>query len=412
MHRVRTSLPYFKQLGWDAEVVVVNEKHADVVKDNFLLQSIPKNIKIHTVSAFNRQWTSKIGLGSLALRSLWYYYTAVNKILKSQKFDLIYFSTTQFPVCTLGAFWKKKFKLPYVIDMQDPWHSEYYKNKPKHLQPKKYWFSYRLHKNLEPIAMKHVNGLISVSDGYIRNLEDKYPALKNIPTATIPFSAHADDLDIAHINKENFSNFFDEEFINIAYVGRGGNDMEAALSMLFKVLKTGIEREPGVFGKLRFYFIGTSYAPEGQGKPTILPVAEKYGVQDQVTEITGRVSYYHAIYMLQQADALFIPGSDDPKYTASKIYPSLLMKKPLMAIFRQESSVADILTNDVSGAVLITLPPDNESLNNIYKVLNSWSKREFNRVILKESFNKFSSLAATAAQVELFNRAIDIERQD
>ena len=92
-------------------------------------------IKIHQVKAFNKKWTSKFGLGSIALRSLWFYRKKVNQLLKKGHFDLIYFSTTQFPVCILGASWKKRFQIPYVIDMQDPWFSDYYENKPKEQRP-------------------------------------------------------------------------------------------------------------------------------------------------------------------------------------------------------------------------------------------------------------------------------------
>jgi actin-related protein len=49
------------------------------------------------------------------------------------------------------------------------------------------------------------------------------------------------------------------------------------------------------------------------------------------------------LFTLQQAHAIFIPGSDDPKYTASKLYPYLLTQKSLLAIFNHESSAIPIL---------------------------------------------------------------------
>jgi Glycosyl transferase 4-like domain len=343
MQRIRMSLPYFKQLGWDAEVVTVDTSYSDIVKDELLLQSVPAGIKVHRIKAFNKSCTSKLGLGSIALRSLWFYRKKVNQLLKETPFDLIYFSTTQFPVCILGAYWKKSFGVPYVIDMQDPWHSDYYQDKPKEQQPPKYWFSYRLNKYLEPIAMKHVDGLISVSGDYINDLKARYPIIKNIPAATITFAAFAPDMKIAEENRHLFKSLLDPQFTNIVYIGRGGADMHKAISILFKVLKNGLYIEPQIFKKLRVYFIGTSYAPNGQGKPTILPLAEQFGIENSVVEITDRISYYHTLLTLQQADALFIPGSDDPRYTASKIYPYLLTKKPLLAIFNSKSPALNVL---------------------------------------------------------------------
>jgi len=120
MQRVRMSLPYFKALNWEAEVVMVHEKYVDMVMDPLLLETVPKDIPIHKVNALPKKWTSKLGLGSIALRSLWYFRKRGNQLLKHGNFDLVYFSTTQFPVCILGAYWKRKYHIPYVIDMQDP----------------------------------------------------------------------------------------------------------------------------------------------------------------------------------------------------------------------------------------------------------------------------------------------------
>ena len=112
MQRVRMSLPYFNACEWEAEVVMVDERYSDMVTDELLLKSIPSAIKIHKVKAFNKKWTSKLGLGSIALRSLWFYKQKVNRLLKTGKYDLIYFSTTQFPVCVLGPYLKRNFKYP------------------------------------------------------------------------------------------------------------------------------------------------------------------------------------------------------------------------------------------------------------------------------------------------------------
>jgi len=69
MQRVRMSLSYFTENGWDAEVVMVDERYSDMQWDNLLLQSVPSNIKIHKVKALAKKWTSRFGLGSIALRS-------------------------------------------------------------------------------------------------------------------------------------------------------------------------------------------------------------------------------------------------------------------------------------------------------------------------------------------------------
>jgi hypothetical protein len=404
MQRVRISLPYFRQFGWEAEIVTVDLKFTEMTKDELLMQSVPEGTIIHKVKAFDKSWTSKFGLGSIALRSLWFYRKKVNQILKKKTFDLIYFSTTQFPVCILGAYWKKRFGIPYVIDMQDPWHSEYYRDKPKEQQPPKYWFSYRLNKYLEPKAMRHVDGLIAVSENYIHDLKDRYPAIKDIPAETITFGAFAADLEIAKKEEDAFKSLLDRKFVNLVYTGRGGGDMHKAVSTLFEAFKNGLNAEPEIFKKIRLCFIGTSYAPTGYGKPSISPLAEQYSIADRVIEVTDRINYYHTLMTLQQADALFIPGSDDPKYTASKIYPYILAGKPLLAIFNPQSPAMGVLKEYGVKHAFTYDAPDEIA---IYDFLKSMVQRKIKADQYNTTaINKYSAENMTKMQCRLFDSVL------
>lgn len=404
MQRVRMSLPYFTNNGWNAEVVTVHEHYTDMNTDALLLQSIPASVKTHRVKALKKQWTSKIGLGSVALRSLWFYRKKVNELLKNGKFDLVYFSTTQFPVCILGAYWKKRFGIPYVIDMQDPWFSDYYEDKPRAERPPKYWFSYRLNKYLEPIAMNSVDGLISVSDNYISDLKSRYPVIKNIPSATITFGAFEPDMQIAEQNKNAFDTLLNSKYTNIVYIGRGGADMNRAIIPLLQTLKEGLVNNKSTFERLKFYFIGTSYAPAGLGKPTILPLAEQYGVAAHIIEITDRISYYHTLLTLRQADAFFIPGSDDPKYTASKIYAYLLIQKPMLAIFNKNSSAIAVLKEYGVKHVYDYEKITGADINSFFSELSSRGSepQPYNMAAI----HKYSAQQMTINQCALFNQVV------
>jgi hypothetical protein len=406
MHRVRMSLPYFNENGWEAEVVAVEPRYTDLPQDKLLLKSIPANTKIHYVKASDKNLTSKLGLGSLAIRSMWYYRQAVNRLLNGGKFDLVYFSTTQFPLCILGRYWKKKFGIPYVIDMQDPWHSEYYQDKPKAQQPRKYWFSYRLNKYLEPVALKTVSGLISVSDNYVQELKTRYPEIDNVPSAVITFAAFKRDMEIAIENATQFEPLLKHEFKNIVYVGRGGIDMYNAIKPLFNSLNKGLTSAPALFNKLKLYFIGTSYAPNGYGEQTIMPLAKACGVENHVIEITDRIGYYHTLSTLQQADALFIPGSDDPAYTASKIFPYLLTGRPLLCCFNSGSSAIEIL-NEYGATDSYPYDTTKDINDKIYDFVMKLLTDELRpQVYNKVAEEKYSAQNMTKRQCELFDQAL------
>lgn len=412
MQRIRMSLPYFEKNGWEAEVVTVDPTFSDMVDDQLLLDGIPKNIKIHQIKAFSKKWTSKLGLGSIALRSLWFFKKYVDQLLQKQHFDLVYFSTTQFPVLILGRHWKKKFGVPYVIDMQDPWHSTYYEDKPKIERPAKYWFSYRLNKYLEPIAMNKVGGLISVSQAYIDTLVERYPRLRQIPTQVITFGAFKPDFELVKTNLNNFELTYAKEAdaINLVYIGRGGHDMKEALILLFTAFKKGLADRPLDFKKIRFHFIGTSYAPHGHGIPTIQPIAKAMGIANYVNEQTDRISFYESIYNLMNADALLIIGSDDPQYTASKIYPYILAERPLLAFFHPASSAAKIIKSTNSGHLISLIENKETAISSIYDhLLNlaSYSKEKIQTNWT--AFEPYTASNMTKNQVLLFNQVLEQE---
>lgn len=405
-HRVRMSLPYFEKLGWQAQVVKVNSIYTDMPADELLNQTIPTNTKIHEVNAFSKKWTSKFGLGSVALRSLWFYFRYVNKLLRKEKFDLIYFSTTQFPVCILGSYWKKKFKIPYVIDVQDPWHTDYYKAKPKAERPPKYWFSYHLNKCLEPIAMRNVDGLISVSENYISELKSRYPKIKNIPAKVITFGYAPIDLDLATTIKSESTNL-SSDYLNVVYIGAVGHIMNKSLTILFASLKSIKLNQFEIYKKIKFNFIGTSYAPKDKGYQTVIPVAINYGIEDCITEQTNRIGYFEALSLLSKADGLLILGSDDENYSASKIYPYLKVKKPLMAIYNSNSEVFNILQK-FSAGTLISNDVEDQYLNvfNFIKQLLSGDKAD--TLINEKEFEKYSAEQLSKEQTDFFNQVISI----
>jgi len=298
--------------------------------------------------------------------------------------------------------------------MQDPWHSEYYWDKPKHERPPKYWFSYYLNKWLEPIAMKGVSGLVSVSQAYIDDLKDRYTAIRNISAEVVTFGAFQKDFEIATNNTDTLNGVIKSKKgeISIAYVGRGGADMRKAVKLLFDAFKTGLELNPEAFKRFHFYFIGTSYAAAGSGNMSIKPLAEAMGIGEYVSESTDRIGFYESIATLQNADILFIPGSDDSRYTASKIFPYILSNKPLLAIFHKDSSAVDILRTCSPDAKVYTFSNNTETrLEEIHKNLDYWTaKHEAPLVINEQAFSDYSASAMAAKQVALFEHVLALDQ--
>jgi hypothetical protein len=372
MHRVRHMLFYIEKYNWKADIVTVYPNCIDSYStDNLLLKLLPKNFNIHYVKAFSYKITRKIGLGSLSLRSYFFYKMAVNAILKENKFDLIFFSTTAFHVMALGPYWKRKFSIPFVLDIQDPWRSDFYLDQPKDKRPPKFWFSYLLDKYLEAKTVPFADGIVSVSKGYIDVFQSRYSNFNSL-TTVLPFSGFEKDFDIIDNISIPDTIKLNSNFFNILYVGRGGHDLSFSVEIFFNALLRLKKKNKDIFDKIRISFIGTSYAAKGLGIKTIEPIAIKMGLGDVVSEITDRQEYFLTLKLLTKANLLFIPGSSDNSYTASKIYPYILSKKPIIACFHEKSSVVTILNKTNPNSILTfnsTLNYDLDLINNMYSML-------------------------------------------
>ena len=374
MHRVRHSLPYFEALGWNPEVWVVDPQRIERDRDPLLAHTVPQEASVHTVGALDPAWTRLVGLGSLALRSLPFYARAVSQRLARGDVDLVYFSTTAFPVMVLGRYWKRRFGVPYIIDMQDPWHNTFYLDQSPEERPPKFWFSYRLHKYLEPVAMRAVGGIISVSQGYCDTLCRRYANITPERCTVIPFGAAAVDYEVMETQDVEQSLVRRMETRSMWYTPGGAGTIWQPRPMLFSLpwLK-GRRQQPSLFERVRLHFVGTSYAPGDTGKKTLEPLAQAHGVAAVVHEYPARIPYFQALRLLRDASHLLIPGSTDPHYTASKLYPYILSRRPVLAVFHERSSVVDILRDTNAGtAIAFGDQVDHDALTG--RILTAWTE--------------------------------------
>ena len=417
MHRVRQSLPYLAEFGWEATVLAVEPDLVEGNRDPLLLETVPPGADVRHVGALDYRKTRRVGLGSLALRSLPFYHRAGSRLLASGVYDLVYFSTTMFPVMVLGAYWKRRFGVPFVLDIQDPWHSEYYTGLPKEKQPPKYWFAYRLHKYTEPVAMRAVDAVVAVSAAYCETLQARYENVRPGTCATIPFGGPAADFDVldrAEVENPVFD--LDDGLVHAVYAGRGGADMELAARGFFQALRWGLGRRPDLFEPVRLHFVGTQYADGGP--PTLAPLAADYGVADRVDERPDRVPYFTALRLLRDADLLLVPGSDDPAYTASKLYPYILSGRPILAAFNEQSSVIDVLRTTRAGEA-VTFAADaahaSASADQVAaladRLLTAWTGL-LERLPAPpdtdwEAFEPYTAREMTRRQVEVFDRVTE-----
>jgi len=248
----------------------------------------------------------------------------------------------------LGRVWRRKTKVPFVIDLQDPWASDY---RSEEGAPRKYGIARRIHARLEPWTMKRASGVIAVSPAYIDTIRQRYPWIAEDACATIPFGVALEDFAAAArvqpaIRREPMR-------LTGVYVGAGGPAMATSLRILFAAVRRLQAVDPLLAETLRLAFIGTDYAPKGRGRKTVEPLAAEAGIAAQVTEQTDRVAYFVALQSMRVADFVLMIGSDDAQYTASKAAPCLASRRPIVAILHADSPGVALLAHS-KNTTLVT----------------------------------------------------------
>lgn len=365
MQRVRMLLPHLHEGGWEAEVLTVNADAVASPLDPWLVEGLPPGLPVHRVQVPGKRWSRLPGLGTLGFRALPAFARAGDRLLSTGRFDFVYFSTTVFEVHVLGPRWRRRFGVPFAIDYQDAWVSNYYRDRPATTPPGrrlKYALVRRLHQWMEPRVLQACSGVTAVSPDYPRQLTARYPRLPLPRTLVQAFPGATGDFDRlpAHPPKDVPFDPSDGQR-HWVYVGRGGEDMAVSAGALFAALAS--ERQAGRAHDVRLHFIGTSYAPSGAGRKTFEPLARTHDLDGVVHEQTDRIAYASTLWCLRNAHALIVPGSDDPAYTASKIYPYLLAGRPLLALFHRRSTVVDLVAR-VGGAVCVAFD-ENEARETI-----------------------------------------------
>ena len=350
--RIRLFARHLPEFGWEPIVLTTDPKYYDWNFDPSNEQLLSPSLNVIRTPALNSKWTRKIGIGDVGMRSLWYHWRALQRLCRDCQVDLIFIPVPPSVPMVLGRLAHLKFGVPYIIDYIDPWVSDYYWNVPKSERPPKWPLAYAMARILEPFAIKRVSQITGVSRGTTDSVIRRYSHLTSAHGTEIPYGAEPTDFDYLKSQQGKNSVFDNSDgLFHVSYVGACIPGMHPTVRAIFQAVRLGIAREPEVFRRLRFHFVGTSYARDG-GVERLREIAREVGVAEYVNETTQRVPYLESLQIMLDSSALVLVGSDEPHYTASKVFPYLLARKPLLAVFHKESSVNEILANSNSALVL------------------------------------------------------------
>jgi hypothetical protein len=290
------------------------------------------------------------GIGDIGLRGYVQMADALKTLASKQSISAVLITGSPFYPMMMARMVRQTLRVPVVLDFQDPWVSADGALRPRW---SKGGLAHRMAVELEPRALRHASFITSVSDRQNDEMAERYPWLDRERMAAIPIGGDPEDFEALRASPpQNLLVRLDPALINLSYVGSYWPRARAVLKALFAGLRQLRERDPDLAARLRLNFVGTSAQPSGEAAYCVMPIAMAEGVGDLVREHPARVPFLEALSLLANSHGLLMIGSDEPHYTASKIYPNLMAKRPFLSIFHKGSSAHEILSAAGGGRAL------------------------------------------------------------
>ena len=346
-HRARLLAPRLPEHGWEPTVLTVDPADYEGPLDPALAESVPGGVRIVRARAWPARLTRALGVGDLGLRAFEGLWREATQLLARERFDALFITIYPTYPALLGPLLKRRFKVPFVLDYQDPWVGEWGRSVgpangsgPDAKSRASRWLAMRL----EPMALRAADGVTAVSTAtYVQALE-RHRIARPGAAAELPIGWDEHDVAFLRRRSDRSAPLFSKSdgLVHIVYVG---TLLPAGLDTL-RAMCTAVShwrrRDASSAARLRIHFIGTSNQRSG-GAPRVLPIARELGVADVVTEHPDRLDYFDALQALDDADGVLLMGSNEPHYTPSKLYPAMASGRPMLAIYHAASTATGML---------------------------------------------------------------------
>lgn len=405
VHRSRLLAQHLPSFDWEPVILTVHEKYYEEKLDYNLAKLLPQGLLIEKVKAF--PVTKPKLIGDIGIRAFFQLYKKARKIIKDQKIDFLYIPIPSFYTALLGRWLNKTTKIPYGIDYIDPW---VHTTSDGEKLFSRHWFSEKMAKWLEPIAVKKASIITGVAQGYYEGVIKRNPHLvQRTFFGAMPYGG--EKLDHDSVKKLQVTPYLfkkKKDKIQLVYGGAMLPKAYAPLEAIFQAVKNN----HGTFHDLEIHFIGTGKSPDDLNGYNIKPLAEKYNLwQTIVFEYPKRIPYLDVLIHLDAADGVFILGSTEPHYTPSKVYQAVLSGKPLLAILHEQSTAVPIIKQSNVGLIL-TFDGEKElhmitnNFSDVYCQFINFSYSFNNQQVKMDIFNQYSAKNVACGLAKLLDEVL------
>ena len=359
MQRVRLLGFELQKIGWEVEVLHPDVSHQPAYSLEPTTDLFFPKVTEHPVGPWMQDVFKAVKSRSIGIRAGVPVARKGLELLRSRKFDVVYFSTTQHLLTCAGPCWRRKTGVPYVADVHDP----VFIPQPKYQTSRgglKARLAMQVGRWIERRALVQADGIVSVSRGYVEDLIGRHPdskwaagyrlqaagtldspsSISHLPSPTStrvlvqPFPADEKGLEMVEGEKRG------TEKKRIVYVGAGQAIMEKGWrEFLGQLKKEPLARQVGIeiYGTNPFW-------KEGERR-YLQSIAKEEGLSGLVIEEPKRVSYQRSLALAKGADGLLVLGVDDPNYQPSKLHTYLATGLPLLILAREGSTLPRQMEN-------------------------------------------------------------------
>ncbi|SFU47295.1 Glycosyl transferase 4-like domain [Methylobacterium sp. 174MFSha1.1] len=336
-HRARHLAAHLGAHGWRPTVITVRPEDYEDALDHRLAALVPGHVEILRVPALPRRLARRVGIGDIGLRGYAGLRRAVLGCLDRDRHDLVFITGFPFYPMLIAPAVRRR-GVAVVLDFQDPWISDWGAARPP---ASKAGLAHRLALHLEPRAVAAASGIMSVSANQNDAMRRRYPEIPEALWCALPIGG--DWGDFAAVPAPAASGPV------VLFAGTFPPRSGAVFSALFRAVASLRAAEPGRLAGVRFRFVGTAAVTDPRAAPVVTPIAAAQGVADLVEEIPMRLPYLDALGEMWGCAVNLMVGSDEPHYTASRIYPALMSGRPFLSLYHAQSSAHTILSRCGGG---------------------------------------------------------------
>ncbi len=420
VQRILKFVKYLPKFGWEPVVVTVKDGDFPAI-DESLCADILKNVSVYRIKAYEpyaiyRKITGKskneaIPVGVLAknddssfiekfakwIRSNVFIPDArigwipllnrnIKSIIDKEKPAVLLSSSPPHSLQIAARKIAKKFRLPWILDLRDPWTDIYYYQNSLRTKPAKC-----LDKYYEKKCLTSANTVLTVSPSIIRNLYENY----NLKNLKLVYNGY-DKRDIAIVNEPTPYDKF-----RISYIGNMKTNQNPG--GLWKALKSLVETNNGFQKDLQIRLTGKIHSD--------IKIGLKQTGLLNYCSFSDYVPHSMAVRKMKEAAALLfiIPQSKDNRgILTGKIFEYLAVGRPLISVGPVTGDAAKIIRKAKGGEMY-----DYENSINLEKrilsIYQAWQTNNIEKLAPDYSIveNKYDREKLTEQLSKLLNASIE-----